>query len=162
MKEQTKASNVIKLEHTKDFNYIPWVKGLITFENMTENQLKLWNEYRNFTSQVIATMFKDEYLNWEDWPGMEYYPDNSNPRYFEYRVIGESVRFDIDKLQYIVDVCNATNREIRASIDDCPQRIMFFTHNLIFEGRHIKVKNVDPKQNLYAVTIDPEKEVKNE
>ena len=27
MKEQTKASNVIKLEHTKDFNYIPWVKG---------------------------------------------------------------------------------------------------------------------------------------
>lgn len=154
--EKILGKTVIRLEHNQGFNYIPWVRTLVTFQKMTEEDLKIWNEYRNFTNQVICTMFQDELMNWEDWTGWEYHPDNSNPRYFEYQFKDGPIQFDIDKLQYLVDVCNVANREITAKIEDFPLRITFFTHNLIFEGRHIKVKNVDAKGKLYTVTIDPQ------
>lgn len=158
--EKILGQNVIKLVNPAQYNYIPWVKNLATFSGMTDEQLKLWNEYRNFTSHVIATMFQDELLAWEDWPGLEFQPDNSNPRFFEYKVLEGPMPIDIDKMQYLIDVYNVTNKAIKARIDDdFPIKITFFTHNLIYEGRHIKVKNVDAKEMLYTVTIDPEKEV---
>lgn len=149
----------IKLSYIDCCNYIRDVKGLETFAKLTDDQLQIWNELRRLTQCVVDKLAEYENKEWEDWPRIVYSnPDNSNPRYLEYKVLGE-FSFSAKKMKYLTQVSKATGIDIIINYNITGVSILFFSR-MIYEGRHIKVVAIS--NGIATLEIDPKKEVPNE
>lgn len=144
----------IKLSYIDCCNYIRDVKGLETFAKLTDDQLQIWNELRRLTQCVVDKLAEYENKEWEEWPGFRYYnPDNSNPRYLEYKLDGE-FSFTTDKMAYLMSVAKATGINVTIKYDMTGLILQFFSR-MIYEGRHIKIDSLN--NGIATLLIDPEK-----
>lgn len=144
----------IKLSYADCCNYRSTVKGLVTFAKLTDEQLEIWNEIRKLTQAIVDTVSEYERTEWSEWPGIVYSnPDNSNPRYLEYKVLGE-FSFSTKKMEYLTQVSKATGIDITIKYDLSGVSILFFSR-MIYEGRHIKVVAIS--NGIATLEIDPKK-----
>lgn len=150
-------NNIIRLECISQRDYRPKrLKSLNSYRELTEEQITVWNEYRNFTEDVMDTLdfiTQDDEDDERDWAFIH----NGNPRKFWYQL---STIWHLSNIgmSYLVDVYAKTGIKITFAHDSSGLSITFDAEKLIDNLQHIKVERFGEfSAGLVSVTIDPPK-----